>query len=181
MDKKEFYFTSMTLLKHSATEWSDRPRLFGREASLSTQTDPHALPQDGGSFLVQSAATLGTVPDYSSARPTSDLITPSFRLRVPAWPQVTSVLISVSSRPTGDLQQFSGSSRLRSMKWDASVAMADQDNGMRDKFNVQYCSHHQKQKKELYKFAMDGTNWSNSPRCNALMNFMVHEIWLDLV
>lgn len=139
------------------------PRLGGddsRSAQSASRSSPgwKVLPRAVGCHTGHRARRL--------VRPASDLIAPGARLRVPARPQVTSVLISVSSRPTGDLaaayQRPAG----------ASVAMADQDRSGEkkktgNKFNIQCCSRHQKHWKlveELYRFAIDGTNCSNLPR-----------------
>lgn len=60
----------------TATERSNRPRLFGKEGGSLDWAEttpvrpsrPRAHPQDGRSFPAQSAVTLGTAPDDSSVR-----------------------------------------------------------------------------------------------------------------
>lgn len=61
----------------TATERSNRPRLFGEEGESLAWAEttpvrpsrPRAHPQGGRSFPAQSAVTLGTAPDDSSVRP----------------------------------------------------------------------------------------------------------------
>lgn len=162
----------------TATEWSNRPRLFRRKVSLSTPVGPVGLtliPRMKGpsssSRLSHWAPRQTTRPSVqlailslqalgSESQVSGDL---SFNIRLIATNCGLAAAIRVQPVADNEMaEREHGRVETRALPWQTKTGKKKiWLKKKRNKFNIQNCSHHQKHWKlveELYRFAIDGTN-----------------------